>query len=515
MNKELIQIKTRFIKYIISILIIYISIVSIYYSLYSNTIEIIKSEFDATSQLIEQSIFNETKYTEVVSQMVERDITNKMKEYSIDLVEKYKKDDDILNWDFSNIKQQIDGIDIFIINDKLEIVESTIDEEIGLSFIDYSDFSKTLIRRLNGDEFKTDKINFSIVEKELRKYSYIPTPDHKYLIELGVDIGSRYPEVENLNVLNLSKNLRNQYPFVEDIRVYEYNRDQENSRKLDTSQENSHIDKNIERRKAEDKYVKQALESNEVQEQIIKDKDNSYTFKYIPYIVNRENHELKWWGSYVIEVLYNDQLMMEKISHQRYLFLRSMIVISTLYFIFISAIFYLIQKNRKIAHQDHLTKLDNRKRFEEVLVCKMKECDRRRNKLAVLFFDLDKFKKINDSLGHNVGDKVLQEIARKIKTVIPKRDIVSRLGGDEFIALVSMLNSEEEVEDMAKKIASVFDSPLHIDSLEIPMRPSIGISIYPDDAYTAEELVANSDVAMYCSKENNKRYTIYSEQLNV
>ena len=512
---EIIIKKIKSLKYILPIIAVYIAILSIYYRLYSNTVDIIKSEFDATSQLIEQSIYNETKYTEVMSQIVEKEITKKMEQNSMRLIDKYNENPDVLNWDLDSLKKQFEGMDIFIINDRLEVIDATLKEDIGLTFREHEDFSKTLMKRLNGTEFKADKINFSIRKKELTKYSYIPTPDNKYLIELGSKISNNYPEIENLNILNLSESLKQRYPFVEDIRVYEYNRDKANTRKLETSRKINTVDESIQDRKQEDNYVKKALETNEIQEQIIKDKDNnSYTFKYIPYIVSREFQELQWWGSYVIEVLYNDQIMTEKISNQKQLLVKSIVVMSLFYFIFIFLIVYLLEKNRKVAYQDHLTKLANRKKFEEVLESKMRDADKRKNKLAVLFFDLDKFKKINDTLGHNIGDKVLQEIAKKIKGAIPKCDIASRLGGDEFIASVSNFNSVAEVEEFAIKMSKVFDAPLQIESHEIPMRASIGISIYPDDACTSEQLIVKADDAMYISKQNKKKYAIYSKQVD-
>ena len=186
-----------------------------------------------------------------------------------------------------------------------------------------------------------------MIKKELKKYSYIPTPDHKYLIELSINVGEEYPSMRNLNVLYLTQNLKKEYPFVEDIRVYKYNKDKENSRLLETSQEITLKDSDLKLKKDknQDEHIKRALQTDEVQEQIIKDEGgNSYTFKYIPYTTNdvEQEEQLGWWSSYVIEVLYNDQALVNKISHQRDLFVRSKILMSILYFAFIFIIFYFI-----------------------------------------------------------------------------------------------------------------------------------------------------------------------------
>lgn len=159
-----------------------------------------------------------------------------------------------------------------------------------------------------------------------------------------------------------------------------------------------------------------------------------------------------------------------------------------------------------------MTKLPNRKKLEEVMKYKMLEADRKNSKIAVLFFDLDKFKEINDEYGHSFGDKVLQEVAKKINSQIRKDDIVARIGGDEFAGLISGINSQDEIIEIAERMADVFKEKLNIDSKEIYIKPSIGISIYPDQGKEIEELILKADKAMYEVKENDIRYKIYQEK---
>jgi diguanylate cyclase (GGDEF)-like protein len=493
-------------------LIVLITVVSIYYGNYKNTVEIIRSEYKAKIKLIEQSIYNETKYTKIISKIIEEDISNLMEENSKKIVEKYKEDPNFLDWDFKEMRSEIDNMDIYILNKDLKVIFSSIKEEIGLNLSVYPDFAKLLQKRLSGSKFESDTINFSILEAELKKYSYMPTPDNKYLIELSVTIEDSYPAVKDLNIVYLSKDLKEDYPFIEDIRVYKFNNDKEYSHELDTMVDNpmeAKISKEV-----QDKYVKLALETDRIQEQVIEGKDNNFRLKYIPYTTEDKAKKLNWWQSYVIEIMYDDKIVTDEIKDQKRVFLRNMAIVSILYLGFSFIIIYLIRKNREIAYKDPLTKLPNRKRFEEVMKNEMARVNRKdNNKIAILFFDLDKFKTINDKFGHKVGDKVLKEVGNKIGNELRKGDIVSRLGGDEFIVLITDVKSIEDAIEVADRMSEVFKEKLSIDLKEISIRPSIGISLYPDHGKTIEELILKADDAMYEAKQKQLGYKIYEEDV--
>lgn len=338
----------------------------------------------------------------------------------------------------------------------------------------------------------------------------MPTPDNKYLIELSVNIKDIYPELKNLNIIYLSKELKDKYSFVEDIRVYKFNKHRKYSHELDTANTKLTRDKNF--KDDQDKYVKKALDTNESQEHIFKDsKNDSYRFKYIPYAVDYEKNDLAWWKSYVIEVLYNDQNMIMDISHQRHLYFQSISIISFLYFGFSFMIIYLMKKNREIAYKDYLTKLPSRQKFEEIMKYKIEEANNKASKFAVLFFDLDEFKSINDSYGHSFGDKVLQEVANRIEKEVDKEDIVSRLGGDEFAAIISGFDLEEEIVEVVERMSNIFENNFKIGGEEISIRASIGISLYPDHGGTIESLIFKADKAMYVAKKNQIGYNIYKD----
>lgn len=329
--------------YLVPIIIIFIVVGLIYYDNYNNTKDIIKAEYAAKINLIEESIYNETKYTEIISKVVEIDISDKMEENSKILLDKYKQDSNILDWDYKEIQEEVDGMDIYILDENIEVVASSIEEEVGLKVDVYPEFSKLLRQRLKGDKFDTDPINFSILEGELRKYSYMPTPDNKYLLELSVTMKDAYPELKDLNIVYLSKDLKVKYPFVKDIRVFKFNKYRKFAHELDTG--NTKLSEEKNKTKDRDKYVKKALETNKSQEQAFENKEGEKCrYRYTPYNVYYDNNELTWWKSYVIEVLYNDEIIRDKLKQEKMRFTWSMTIITILYFGFSFTIIDLMQK---------------------------------------------------------------------------------------------------------------------------------------------------------------------------
>jgi len=129
---------------------------------------------------------------------------------------------------------------------------------------------------------------------------------------------------------------------------------------------------------------------------------------------------------------------------------------------------------------------------------------RHRRHIAVLFIDLDKFKKVNDSLGHTIGDKLLQLVSRRLLVAVRASDTVSRRGGDEFVVLLSEIARTSDAATSAQKILGSLGLPYYIDGNNIKIDCSIGISVYPEDGEDAETLIKNADAAMYCAKENGR-----------
>ncbi|WP_186580557.1 EAL domain-containing protein [Aquibacillus kalidii] len=164
------------------------------------------------------------------------------------------------------------------------------------------------------------------------------------------------------------------------------------------------------------------------------------------------------------------------------------------------------ERQKYLANHDPLTNLPNRRYFEKELNSAVELVAMSEKKLAVLFVDLDHFKVINDTLGHAIGDTLLREIGNRIKMHINSEDVVARQGGDEFIILIKYVSNEEEVFSKVESLIAKLNEPFFVDNRRINVTPSIGISIFPDDANTTKDLMKNADMAMYRVKRNGKNH---------
>jgi diguanylate cyclase (GGDEF)-like protein/PAS domain S-box-containing protein len=173
------------------------------------------------------------------------------------------------------------------------------------------------------------------------------------------------------------------------------------------------------------------------------------------------------------------------------------------------------QELNHMATHDALTGLPNRLMFSQLLNHAILSAQRNKKQLAVLFIDLDRFKIINDSLGHEAGDRMLQEIANRFRQLLRAVDIVGRLGGDEFIILIEDVNELSQVATLAHKILTTTIKPAVIMGEECRVTASIGISVYPTDGQDEQSLMKNADIAMYFAKEEGKNnYQFYSENIH-
>jgi diguanylate cyclase (GGDEF)-like protein/PAS domain S-box-containing protein len=162
------------------------------------------------------------------------------------------------------------------------------------------------------------------------------------------------------------------------------------------------------------------------------------------------------------------------------------------------------ERIRYLAHYDGLTSLPNRFLFKEYLDLALQNAQRHRKKFAVLFLDLDKFKEINDTLGHDAGDKVLREVATRLRDTLRHTDKIARMGGDEFYVLIEDLDDGRYAADVARKLLDEAARPVRIDDGDCELSVSIGIAIFPDDGINGHELLKNADSAMYRAKELGK-----------
>lgn len=167
------------------------------------------------------------------------------------------------------------------------------------------------------------------------------------------------------------------------------------------------------------------------------------------------------------------------------------------------------------AHFDLLTGLPNRFLSLDRLEQMIKEAERSNEHVAVLFLDLDDFKKVNDSLGHEVGDQLLKKAAKRLDLTVRDYDTVGRLGGDEFIVILGGLSEIDRSGRVAEQMLEQFHRPFSLDGRELVLTASLGVAIYPEDGTSPAELLRNADTAMYCSKDAGRNtYHYYTESMN-
>ena len=177
-----------------------------------------------------------------------------------------------------------------------------------------------------------------------------------------------------------------------------------------------------------------------------------------------------------------------------------------------------LKKQEKVlwyqANYDSLTKLPNRVLFGDRLERNIEKAKRHDEKFALFFLDLDRFKQINDSLGHEIGDKVLKKVSFLIKSLLRKEDTLARLGGDEFTIITGCLSDAKNIGVMASKIIDALKEPVAVNEYKLYISVSIGISLFPDDSKSAHNLLKFADSAMYKAKEEGRNnYQFYSQEM--
>ncbi len=171
---------------------------------------------------------------------------------------------------------------------------------------------------------------------------------------------------------------------------------------------------------------------------------------------------------------------------------------------------------RLLANYDHLTGLPNRTLLLERIKHAIDFSNRRDTSIAVFFIDLDRFKQVNDSLGHEFGDLLLQEITKRLKSALRIDDTVARIGGDEFVVLLESFANENKLGRIAEKVIDTIGQSIDLDGNLVSVGASVGIALYPNDGINSDELLRHADVAMYHAKQAGKgNFKFYTAQMNV
>lgn len=170
---------------------------------------------------------------------------------------------------------------------------------------------------------------------------------------------------------------------------------------------------------------------------------------------------------------------------------------------------------RRLAYHDALTGLPNRILFYEQFTMAQARAQRHREKLAIVVLDLDHFKEVNDTLGHNVGDQLLKVVADRLRSLVRKEDVVARMGGDEFMILLQEIGVIDDATTIARKIVDSISHPFVFSNRNLHITTSVGISVYPEDGKDMDTLMRNADIAMYRTKEEGRNgFRLYSEEMD-
>jgi diguanylate cyclase (GGDEF)-like protein len=170
---------------------------------------------------------------------------------------------------------------------------------------------------------------------------------------------------------------------------------------------------------------------------------------------------------------------------------------------------------RRLANYDSLTDLPNRTLLLDRINHGIDHADRHGSRMGLFFIDLDRFKQVNDSLGHKAGDQLLQIVAQRLTNLLRKDDTVARLGGDEFVVMVEEVKDPDRLSSLAKELIDLLEAPIQLGNQTVSVSSSIGIAIYPGDAKNAEELLRNADLAMYHAKEQGRsNFQYFTQHMN-
>ncbi len=480
------------------ILLILIALIMMYvFSIqYTSIREVIEKKYYNQQQLVEKNILQTVSYINDAYQIAEQQLNQEMREYSQQMVAKYQDNPDVMEWDLATLQERFQGYDIYIVDQDLKIIRTTYQDDLGLDFSQFGSFATILRERMAGDTFAVDRLDLSTQAGEIRKYSYMPGPDHQYLFELSVSIEERYPFFQSLNLFKDATTLTQEYELVEDIGFYSVEPLRQGVAKLRNTKR-PYLNPDVP--EVEEKLARDAVNTNAMQRgtQTIDGIQRSYRF--FPALTSTKENE-QGWNSYVVGIVYNDQVMQDEIDGHRYLFMINVVSMAVLFVGFIAVVVYLLRKFEYQAHHDKLTGLANRKHFVESFSRLRNRADANGDCIGVVFIDIDKFKEINDSHGHDTGDAVLRSIASRTENHLKEKDLKARMGGDEFLIALADLKSKEQITEVAVRLMAELKKPLSVNGREIPVSVSGGISVYPDDSRNLETLISKADMAMYEEK---------------
>lgn len=485
--------------YLIFFILLFIMMIWLNYQSYRRTEKIVRENFETEIELIKNNVFNSLENAFAAYSISEIVLNQEMEENSQILLAEYAENQDPISWNLTELKAQMPDYEIYIINDQLKIISTTLKADLGMDFSQYREFSKLLYSRLKSGRFAADKLDLAQNTGLINKYSYQATSDGRYLFELSIDISKRFPILGDFNIFAKAEELVHKYEQLRSINFYKFGQDSNRVGILKSSNPDE-----LEPVSAKVKAViKKTVLENKIQNSSFKENDYQVTDFYLPFLVKGEETDSEWWNSFVVRVRYDNQNLLNELSQERKNIIFKIIIVLISFIIFSMIMHYFIKNTETIAYHDCLTGLPNRQAFQEYF--NQSNIRKAKEKTAILYLDLDGFKEINDNYGHEIGDKLLQIAAGRLKNSIRPKDKVSRIGGDEFTILLTNIKNSEDVEIIIDKIEDIISEPYQIDGHKINISCSIGYSIANNTADSLKKLLNKADKAMYEIKsEKNK-----------
>lgn len=424
-------------------------------------------------------------------------LADRMRSISLELADRYDRNPSFRVWDFTSLKKQF-GMDVYIIDRNNVITHSSYAPDIGMDFKKCCrKLAQVLDTRRASGQFFHDGIDIEQNTGKIKKYSYMATGDKQFLIQLGYSLENGLI-FKQFNFLSAVQELVQKYDAIDEINILNIG-----GYSLGTPIEAGKL--TPDRRQA----FEQTLKTKETTEIRGRWNGRPATYRYVPYSSEYDSGATK---DKVLEIVYNDkELQAVNSANQRTFVIQLSIVL----FITIVLSFIISRRAARLmylAFHDSLTGLQNRAAFEERLKSTIAE---NKSTAALLLFDLDNFKFVNDNLGHDKGDQLLQAVAQRIRSVARKQDVTFRLGGDEFVMVMPETSKEEAEKAAADIIAAIKQTcESELGFQEETITVSIGISLVPEHGVDLETLCKKADIALYASKEQGKnRYRFYAEDL--
>lgn len=486
-------------KYIIIILLA-LGMIFVFSTQYTNIRDVVEEKYNSQQQMVEKNILQTVDYINNAYTIAEKQLNQEMREYSEQMVEKYREDPEVLEWDLAQLQERFTGYDIYIVNKDLKIIKTTYEEDLGLDFSQFGSFATILKERMAGNDFEVDRMDLSTQAGEIKKYSYMPSPDNKFLFELSVSIEDQYPSFKSLNLFKNATSLTNEYEMVEAIGFYSVEPLNYGVAKLRNNKK-PYLNPDVP--EFEEELARQAVINNAMQSSTINMEGIQKRYRFFPALTSNPVNRQRW-NSYVVGIVYNDQVKQTEIAGHRNLFLINTFLMAVLFISFIAVVVYLLKKFEHQAHHDKLTGLANRKYFAEAFIKLKNKVDNTGGNIGIVFIDIDNFKIINDTYGHDTGDEVIKNIAYRMNNSLKEKDLKARMGGDEFLIALADLSSKEKIMEITQRLIGELKKPLFIRGQEIPISVSAGISFYPDDGIELEPLITQADSAMYKAKKADK-----------